>query len=65
MIITSRCFSGHHKSPEASWYHGKPSSLGIVSGAIAGMVAITPAAGFVTPMVSILIGAVARPNLLW
>jgi Amt family ammonium transporter len=43
----------------ASWYHGKPSSLGIVSGAIAGMVAITPAAGFVTPMVSILIGAVA------
>jgi Amt family ammonium transporter len=43
----------------ASWYHGKPSSLGMVSGAIAGMVAITPAAGFVTPMISILIGAVA------
>ena len=43
----------------ASWYHGKPSSLGMVSGAIAGMVAITPAAGFVTPMVSIFIGAVA------
>ncbi|MGA2912230.1 MAG: ammonium transporter [Methanoregula sp.] len=43
----------------ASWYHGKPSSLSMVSGAIAGMVAITPAAGFVTPMVSILIGAVA------
>ncbi len=43
----------------ASWYHGKPSSLGMVSGAIAGMVAITPAAGFVTPMISILIGAIA------
>ncbi len=43
----------------ASWYHGKPSSLGMVSGAIAGMVAITPAAGFVTPMVSIVIGTVA------
>ena len=43
----------------ASWYHGKPSSLGMVSGAIAGMVAITPAAGYVTPMVSILIGMVA------
>jgi Amt family ammonium transporter len=43
----------------ASWYKGKPSSLGMVSGAIAGMVAITPAAGFVTPMVAILIGAVA------
>ena len=42
-----------------SWYLGKPSSLGMVSGAIAGMVAITPAAGFVTPMVAILIGAVA------
>jgi Amt family ammonium transporter len=43
----------------ASWYHGKPSSLGMVSGAIAGMVAITPAAGYVTSMVSILIGVVA------
>lgn len=43
----------------ASWYRGKPSSLGMVSGAIAGMVAITPAAGFVTPLVAVLIGAVA------
>ena len=43
----------------AGWYHGKPSSLGMVSGAIAGMVAITPVAGFVTPMVSLLIGGVA------
>jgi ammonium transporter, Amt family len=43
----------------ASWYHGKPSSLGMVSGAIAGMVAITPAAGFVSPMIAILIGGVA------
>jgi Amt family ammonium transporter len=31
----------------------------MVSGAIAGMVAITPAAGFVTPLVAVLIGAVA------
>lgn len=43
----------------ASWYNGKPSSLGMVSGAIAGMVAITPAAGFVTPLTAVLIGAVA------
>ena len=43
----------------ASWYRGKPSSLGMVSGAIAGMVAITPAAGFVTPLVAVLIGMVA------
>ncbi|MFA4859444.1 ammonium transporter [Methanoregula sp.] len=43
----------------ASWYRGKPSSLSMVSGAIAGMVAITPCAGFVTPLVAVLIGAVA------
>jgi Amt family ammonium transporter len=43
-----------------SWAHGgKPSSLGIVSGAVAGLVAITPAAGYVTPMSAIIIGAVA------
>lgn len=42
----------------ASWVKGRPSSLGFVSGAIAGLVAITPAAGFVTPLVAILIGAV-------
>jgi Amt family ammonium transporter len=38
---------------------GKPTVLGGASGAVAGLVAITPAAGFVTPMGSILIGAVA------
>jgi ammonium transporter, Amt family len=43
----------------ASWVHGKPSSLGFVSGAVAGLVAITPGAGFVTPMASIIIGAIA------
>jgi Amt family ammonium transporter len=41
-----------------SWMYGKPSSLGLVSGAIAGLVAITPAAGYVTPMAAILIGAI-------
>lgn len=39
--------------------HGKPSALGIASGAVAGLVAITPASGFVGPMGSIIIGAVA------
>ncbi|MEN6610583.1 MAG: ammonium transporter [Methanoregulaceae archaeon] len=44
----------------AAWLHtGKPGSLGLVSGAVAGLVAITPAAGFVTPMASIVIGVVA------
>ena len=39
------------------WLHrGKPTTLGAASGAVAGLVAITPAAGFVTPMASILIG---------
>ncbi|MCS7002202.1 MAG: ammonium transporter [Dehalococcoidia bacterium] len=38
---------------------GKPSVLGAASGAVAGLVAITPAAGFVTPGASIVIGLVA------
>ncbi len=36
---------------------GKPTALGAASGAVAGLVAITPAAGFVTPMAAIIIGA--------
>ncbi|MBP1927626.1 Amt family ammonium transporter [Methanolinea mesophila] len=43
----------------ASWVRGRPSSLGMVSGAIAGLVAITPAAGYVNTMGSIAIGAIA------
>ena len=42
-----------------SWIKGKPSSLGMVTGAVAGLGTITPAAGYVTPMVAILIGAIA------
>jgi len=38
--------------------HGKPSLLGGVTGAIAGLVAITPACGFASPMTSILLGFV-------
>ena len=37
--------------------HGKPSALGLVSGAVAGLVAITPASGFVGPMGALVIGA--------
>ena len=43
----------------AAWVRGRPGSLGMISGAIAGLVAITPAAGFVSPMAAIPIGAVA------
>jgi Amt family ammonium transporter len=38
---------------------GKPSMLGVASGCVAGLVAITPAAGFVTPGGSLIIGALA------
>lgn len=44
-----------------AWRDQKPSVLGIATGAVVGLVAITPAAGFVTPMASILIGAIAAP----
>ncbi|HEU5401172.1 MAG TPA: ammonium transporter [Terriglobales bacterium] len=44
----------------AEWIrNGKPSALGAISGAVAGLVAITPAAGFVGPMSALVIGFVA------
>lgn len=43
----------------AEWaHHGKPTVLGAASGAVAGLVAITPAAGFVGPMAALIIGAI-------
>ncbi|HUN86573.1 MAG TPA: ammonium transporter [Terracidiphilus sp.] len=42
------------------WFHnGKPTALGAISGAVAGLVAITPASGFVQPMSAMVIGLVA------
>ncbi len=44
----------------AEWVRtGKPSVLGVISGAVAGLVAITPASGFVQPFPALLIGFVA------
>lgn len=44
----------------AEWIHtGKPTALGAISGAVAGLVAITPASGFVQPFSALLIGFVA------
>jgi Amt family ammonium transporter len=44
----------------AEWIrNGKPSALGAISGAVAGLVAITPASGFVSPMAAIWIGLIA------
>lgn len=44
-----------------AWRDGHPSVLGIATGAVVGLVAITPAAGFVTPLSAIAIGALAAP----
>jgi Amt family ammonium transporter len=42
------------------WFHnGKPTALGAISGAVAGLVAITPASGFVQPMSALVIGLLA------
>ena len=42
-------------------HHGKPSLLGAATGAVAGLVAITPASGFAHPMWAIVLGLVASP----
>ena len=42
-------------------HHGKASLLGAVTGAVAGLVAITPAAGYAAPMTSIVLGFVVSP----
>jgi Amt family ammonium transporter len=44
---------------------GKPSMLGAASGAVAGLVAITPACGFVGPMGALIIGLVSGVLCLW
>ena len=50
----------------AEWLrHGKPSGLGVISGAVGGLVAITPAAGFVDPIGALLIGIAAGIACYW
>jgi Amt family ammonium transporter len=50
----------------AEWItKGKPSVLGAISGAVAGLVAITPAAGFVLPVPAVIIGLVAGLAGFW
>jgi len=44
-----------------SWLDGRPSTLGIATGMVVGLAAVTPASGYVTPMTAMLIGAVAAP----
>jgi ammonium transporter, Amt family len=45
--------------------NGKPSVLGGISGAVAGLVAITPASGFVKPMPALIIGLLAGVSCYW
>jgi Amt family ammonium transporter len=47
------------------WIRGKPSVLGMISGAIAGLGTITPASGFVLPMQGLLIGIIAGAVCFW
>ncbi len=50
----------------AEWLlRGKPSMLGVASGVVTGLVAVTPAAGLVGPMGAIVLGAVAGVVCLW
>jgi Amt family ammonium transporter len=50
----------------AEWLrNGKPSALGAISGAVAGLVAITPAAGFVGPQAALAIGLIAGVCCFW
>jgi len=47
------------------WTRGKPSVLGMISGAVAGLGTITPASGFVLPMQGVAIGIVAGAICFW
>jgi len=47
------------------WTRGKPSVLGMISGAVAGLGTITPASGFVLPMQGVLIGIIAGAVCFW
>ncbi len=41
------------------WLDGRPSTLGIATGMVVGLAAVTPASGFITPMAAMVLGAVA------
>ncbi|HJH28247.1 MAG TPA: ammonium transporter, partial [Methanosarcinaceae archaeon] len=50
----------------AEWIHkGKPTALGLATGIVTGLVVITPAAGFVTPVAAIIMGLIAGVVCYW
>ena len=44
-----------------SWLDGRPSTMGIATGMIVGLAAVTPASGYITPLAAMFLGAVAAP----
>jgi Amt family ammonium transporter len=66
-LATSAFINTHFAAASAAlgwtifeWFHnGKPTALGAISGTVAGLVAITPASGFVQPFPALLIGLIA------
>lgn len=59
LVTAVSCTSGALTWMGLSWKGGKPSSLGFISGAVAGLVGITPAAGFVNVGGALAIGVIA------
>jgi Amt family ammonium transporter len=47
------------------WHHGKVTSLGLASGIVAGLVAVTPAAGHIRPWAALVLGALASIVCYW
>jgi len=62
-LVTNTCAAaGAISWAAAEWlHHGKPTALGLASGLVAGLVAITPAAGFVSTGSAILMGIIVGP----
>lgn len=62
-LVTNLCAAaGIFSWVGAEWlHHGKPTLFGAASGAIAGLVCITPAAGFVSPMAAVIMGFLVGP----
>ncbi|MBP1762809.1 MAG: ammonium transporter, partial [Firmicutes bacterium] len=62
-LVTNTCAAaGAISWAAAEWVqHGKPTTLGVASGLVAGLVAITPAAGFVGPVSAVIMGLIVGP----